>query len=158
MDEAGRPGLACVALRDERDGVAGSAAGTSIRSLFNRAFMFLISSNFAAIVAANASAIAALLSACASAIEADAAVSLVAFSPETGKYPGGMLGDLSSWSLEPSRLRFPFFAGGDKNGEEFEYFFTATNGNITNIINFNSTICGFWEALHLTEINCEMST
>ena len=82
LDEAGRPGLACVALRDERDGVAGSAAGTSIRSLFNRAFMFLISSNFAAIVAANASAIAALLSACASAIEADAAVFLVACSSE----------------------------------------------------------------------------
>ena len=79
MGVADRPGLACVALLVGRAGVAGSAAGTCIRSLFNRAFMFLISSNFAAIVAANASAIAALLSACASAIEADAAVSLVAF-------------------------------------------------------------------------------
>ena len=62
-----------MALReDERDGVAGSAAGTCIRSLFNRAFMFLISSNFAAIVTAYASANAALLTACAIAIEVDA--------------------------------------------------------------------------------------
>ena len=78
MGVADRPGLACVALLVGRAGVAGSAAGIcSIRSLFNRAFMFLISSNFAASVAANASAIAALLSACAAANEADAAVSLV---------------------------------------------------------------------------------
>ena len=92
LDKAGRPGLACVALHgDERDGVAGSAAGTGIRSLFNRAFMLLISSNFAAIVTAYASAIAALLSFCASAIEADAAVLLVAFNPAIRKYLDGML-------------------------------------------------------------------
>ena len=139
MGVADRPGLACVALL-VRAGVAGSAAGACIRPLFNRAFLFLISSSFAAILTEYASAIAALLSACASAIEADAAVSLVAFNLE--KYLDGML---SSWSLETSGYRFLFFAGGDINGEEeplFKDTFTATNGNINNIKNYKSTICG----------------